>query len=1332
MISAYSHANNYDEIGIPVTEIFNPNSHKGTGQNWWLVQGENGFIYNGTGSGLSEWDGERWRLYPTPNKSRIRSLSKWKDGRLYVGTTNDIGYYDANQQGSLTYYSLLADWSFEQRQFGEVWSVAANQHGVVFVTPKMVLFWNGHEVKIIQDAKAGVHRVFALKDSFIYKSKGDAALYRISSDLDVKKTQWRLPEAAVTRLVTTNRDNKLVAFTSHHGIYSQGNDNMELRIESQSFGLNVHVYHGMQAKDGYYYVATLDHGLFIVTEDFQLVRQYTDEHQIGSNEIYSVIEDVQGNIWLSGAPNIVKMIPPHRYSRYQTQQKIPLTNKIALLQNKITVAAHGLHQIHLPKEPLAPPYFIKIPYINGSVWDFLEYQGRLFYAGEGGVFVRKINQEIISEKAHKLGDSINGRALFIDPLTNILFAATEDGIITIEFNNEQWQVRPVSDLEDDLRELTIDDKGIVWAGTETQELYRVENAQFPDKETKIQKFVDVDGLGPNNVVPYKLTTGMVIGTNDGLMDYQHDRQPPLKFVSGYPDIFKLEGQEIHRLYEDESRRIWYRIGTHTGYIEKDSQGKWQLNEAVFKAFTERDYKGFVMTARNMLWFVSSQGDIYRVNLDLTKEPPPPGVLNIRQVTNLDNDEELSGGLNKFGMPQLTENNNSIRIQYALAENANANPAKYRHKLIGNKNEKWSKWLSETHKDFTNLAGSDYRFMLEAKDGWGRVSSTDLVFSVLPPWYLSKIAWLIYLITLIILLVLSGWITQRWRTAKLQQRNELLEKKITLGISEVKQKSEQLQQQQILKDRFFSNVSHEFRTPLTLTIMPLQDLLRTHPDLDHDISFPVEAALRNSQKVLELVGQVLDINRLELGQFPLHIAEYDITDLINRIVSRFTPWAEQHHQKISSYGTSDPIMIFCDQDQIEKCISNLISNAIKYSGEGSQISIGLENDEVLGRVGIKVSDNGQGISKQSEQKVFDRFFQDQQSEQITEPGTGIGLSLVKELITLHHGEVELINIPGEGCTFILWLVRGSDHFEQLNEIEPVDSANPSNMSEALAPIQQMPPIEESFDLPQKITQQKGSKDDQLKHQDSDITTLLIVDDNSELRHFVALRLSSYYRIIEASNGQEGLARAKSELPDLIISDVMMPIKNGLEMTQAIRANRDTSTIPIILLTAKSSKRETVDGLQTGADDYLTKPFDTSELIVRVAGLIKSRKTLRKKIEAELLKTKIHGDSSQPFSKKLRSEIVSQITKSDFSIDNIASALALSRRSLNRKCQQELDQSVGNFVTEVRMQNALSLLSESNHNVSEVAYAVGYESLAYFSRSFKKFYGKSPSEVNNSPS
>lgn len=1323
-------ANEYADIGLPITQVYGINEHGGGTQSWWLTQTDDGLIYVGTNRGLNQWDGEQWHFFPTPGKTRIRSIGKWTDDRLYVGTQNDIGYYQTDERGFLTYHSLIPDWAFEQRQFGEVWSVAANKQGVMFAASKALLFWDGKHVRVVDHEHPSIPRIFALEDRFVFKPSDNAFLYEVQFESNgssqiplVVKTDLSLPEKTLVRNIFLNARQQLVVFTSTRGIYLLNNAVLEQRVARQALGVETKIYDAIQARDGYYYVATTHHGVFILNENLQPVRQYTKDHNLGSQRLYHVMEDQQGNIWLSGRLNIIKMYPPHIYSAYQTDTPSTGSENIGLLRNRVTIAGDSVFQLAYPEQPLAPAFFKNIKSKTEFSWHFIEYRKHLFYSISDGVYVAKItndsehNAPVELSSPRHLISSAAGRTFAIDPLSNLLFAATNDGLYRIEYEIEKsdWHIQLITGTQDELDRMVIDRDGIIWAGTATQELYRIEDAQYPDRVVNVKKFTAEDGLASNNVIPFNLSDGVVIGTDDGLMDYQAGRQPELDFVQDLPEIFTRKGHDVFRLYEDRMGHIWYRIGQYSGYIAKDKQGQWQTTEDILSPFKNDNFKGFVATADNSIWFTLATGAVFRLDLQRLVALPEEGKLNIRQVSLITDGTAVYGGLNRPFLPELDHKRNAIRIHYALADNTIDNATQYRHRLLGSDNPEWTAWSDEIYKDFTQLHGAEYQFQLQSLDGWGRSQSATLSFSVLPPWYLSSLAWFTYFVFALLLLFITSWLTQRWRTAKLLEDNVKLERQVAVRTKEVQEKATQLQHQQTLKDRFFANVSHEFRTPLTLTIEPLNELLRTRVDLGQDIVLPVETALRNSKKMLGLVGQVLDINRLESGHFPLHVAQYNIADLINQIVSQYSHWAEQHQQSITTLHTEDPFMLYYDQDQIEKCISNLVSNAIKYGGENCQISVSLlANHGIKARtkfLAIEVIDTGPGIAVDDQNKVFERFYQGEQSEKITEPGTGIGLALVKELIELHQGEIELVSSPEPGCRFRLWLRLGCDHFEpaQLIDAEPNLTSEPIN----LIPVQQI------------IDGAALSSDTQ----ESDVTTVLVVDDNAELRQFISHRLTGYYHVIQATNGKEGLALAKSSLPDLIISDVMMPLMNGLEMTKQIKAHGDTCTIPIILLTAKSTKRETVEGIQSGADDYLSKPFDTSELIVRTARLISAQKMLRKVITEEITQANAlalnSGKASHSFEQKIRSEILSQLSNPEFNIEQLCEAFSMSRSSMNRKCQQTLNTSVGQYIIELRMQTAVALLKEGNHNVSEIAYGTGHESLAYFSRVFKKHFGQSPS-------
>ncbi|MFT7260402.1 MAG: signal transduction histidine kinase/DNA-binding response OmpR family regulator [Glaciecola sp.] len=1350
IISLQNHvtqANEYAEIGQPITDVFTLKEHGGNEQNWSLTQAENGFIYVGHSEGISEWDGESWHNYATPHNTPVRRIIQWKDERLYIGTTNDIGYYQTNKNGVLSYYSLLDGWTEEQRQFGQVWGAAANKYGVIFVTIKAVMFWNGEKVRILNNVKPGRYRIFSVNNIFIFKHQHDPYVSEVNFDsaistiqsaaipttailgdstssaetpntvqVTVKKSSLQLPVNAIPLEMFTNQNENLVVLTRSNGIYEQTGDVTNNRVPASNASIATNLYNAIQASDGYYYVSSLHDGLFILNESMQLLRQYRENDSISMDTIFGLMEDRQGNIWLSGVPNIVKMVPPHRYSRFQvgnTSTTVTrLTRRSCNTGECTVVAGNGLFQLKPSLEPFISPVFERLISSKYNNSDYIEYHNHQIYSGYLGIYYRKIGEE--DEPFQKLLSVRHGQSLRIDPITGTLFASSVEGIYRITYENNKWEHKQfIDNHSNEIIAMEIDDAGVIWVGTALQTLYRIENAQFEDKETKITLFGENEGLAPGKITPIKLSvasmndnlSGIAIATKNGLMTYQqqHHHQPSLRMLSTFPELFHSNNVPVNFIFDEQSvaqdlQRIWYQIGDSAGYITQDDNLQWQQHETLFNAFDEKQLIDLFVAQKNILWFALSTGEVYRVNIALTESVPAKGKLNIRNISNLQNNNVINGGLLTSTFPELDQQTNSIRINYALADNSSLVNTQYRHRLLGSSKEQWSAWTQEHYNDFTQLGGSNYQFQLEAKDPWGRIAKKEFAFTILPPWYLSTIAWIIYSVIAIGLLILSSWLTQRWRTRKLKLQNIELENTVTERTREVSAKVNELKEQQKLKDRFFSNVSHEFRTPLTLVIGPLETLLSGGSDTMNRNSLAT-TALNNANKMLALVGQVLDLNRLEVGKLPLRVSQYDIAELMRNMQKRFESWAQQENQMISCQHCDEPILLYFDQDQIDKCIANLLSNAIKYSGNNSQITINIvAADET---VTLQIIDNGRGISEQSKNKVFERFYQGESSERNTTPGTGIGLSLVKEIVELHHGEVGLTTSLNQGCCFSLTLKKDKDHFAEEQLVEPI----------ALAKIQ-LVPINE-------ILQTNGENQ-------QDKTTLLIIDDNAELRHFISLRLSASYRILQAENGEQGFTLAQDELPDLIVSDVMMPKMTGYELTKKLKSTPATRTIPVILLTAKASKRETVEGFACGADDYLTKPFDTSELIMRVNAQINIRKTIRDRIQFEHSVGAVKTSSKTPFAVNMQIEVVNHLSEPEFTVEDLANLLFMSRSTLTRKCKDKLDMSPRAYIIQIRMQHACELLQADTLSVSEIAYAVGFESLAYFSRSFKKQHGKPPSE------
>jgi signal transduction histidine kinase/AraC-like DNA-binding protein len=1310
LLSVNTYANTeYDEVGLPIIERFSAEKNKGINENWWLLQGPNGLIYNGTGTGINLWDGESWSFYRSPNKSIVRAITSWKDNRLYAGTIDDIGFYHANSNEQLHYTSLVANWPKEQKQFGETWSVAANSQGLVFITEKLIIFWDGQQLTHIPRNSKGKLKIFSLNDKFWLKRMGDPALSNLiieNETLRIVATPLNLPLDLMINKLLLDQQDMLVAFSASKGIYKQNSKN-QFEHQSSANKISTHgISDAIQASDGFYYVATHNGGFFILDEKLQILRRYGKEHDIGGNKFYAIMEDFQGNIWLSGVPDIVKITPPHKYSQFKTESG--LANRLTLFQNRVTKAGYGLFQFQASQDPLVPPKFVQLLQDTQLNWDFTTFKNHLFYAGRSGIIALPILPDSTLGDPFKVVAHETGRAFILDHKNQMLFASTMEGLHKIVFQNGKFETSKVKGTEDSIIDLALDDKGVIWGGTASQELYKIEGAQQQDGQVKVSKFDGAYGIGPNNVVPYMSSRGLIIGTNDGLMDYQQDRLSPLQFLPDFPAIFNTPGQDVFKLNEDSQQRLWYRIGGHSGFLQLDQSQPLITNESLFKPFKHHGYKGFYSSSKDIVWFISARGEIFRINIQLALNLPTQGFLNIRSIINIDTSELLFGGVNSPVLPDLDQKQNSLRFTYALADNTDLKQAKYRYRLLGSINEQWSNWSIETQKDFTQLSGADYTFEIEAQDAWGRVSEQSIAFNVLPPWYLSPFAWFVYIIIGLILLAITSWLSQKWRTKALEQRNQELQQIVTARTADIQQKSQQLEQQQILKDRFFSNVSHEFRTPITLAMAPLQELLSTGSTLENHVRVSIQSALKNSKKMLELIAQVLDIQKLESGSFTLKVAKYNLIHLIEKQVERFTPWAEQLHQKITFNTDNTAVELYFDLEQIDRCLSNLLSNAVKYSGDGSLININLNHTKEH-FVGIEVSDNGPGIEIQDLERVFERYYQGQVSQKVVQPGTGIGLALVKEISQLHLGDVEVLADTEVGSTFVLWLRKGKGHFKTTYLINtPLDYSMENDRDTDV------------FSPAQRST---SSINRENEAGISDVTSLLVVDDNLELQDFIGKTLAANYRVYFANNGKVGLEKAKSLLPDLIISDVLMPIMDGVEMVKLIKSCHATATIPVILLTAKATKRETVEGLTAGADDYLTKPFDTSELIARVDTILKNRKAVRSAISAEFYTQQINDKES--FEQKLKRLIRMNMSDPEFSPDKLAPLMAMSKRNLLRHCKQDCDKSVIQIITEHKMEMAISLLSKNQQNVSEVAYACGYESLAYFSRVFKKAFGYSPS-------
>ncbi len=528
----------------------------------------------------------------------------------------------------------------------------------------------------------------------------------------------------------------------------------------------------------------------------------------------------------------------------------------------------------------------------------------------------------------------------------------------------------------------------------------------------------------------------------------------------------------------------------------------------------------------------------------------------------------------------------------------------------------------------------------------------------------------------------------------------------------KTKAEHLSELDKIKTRFFANLSHEFRTPLTLIIAPLQDQL-DHPD--KDVLRPkAEVMLRSASRLLTLINELLDLSKLEDGKLKLRVSEGDIVFFLNGIFQSFESLAEQKGLAMRFETNVSELVGFFDRDKLEKIFSNLCSNAFKFTKEGS-VGVRLEAEgSAQKRLRVVIEDTGIGIPAEQQQNIFDRFYQVESSYARRYQGTGIGLALVKELIELHRGTISVESEEGKGARFTIELPIAREAYSNDERAEAVEE-----IKEGVR-----------IAIEKKRVKKKDDKSKAVKKASS-CDVVLIVEDNPDVCAYIAEQLEEF-QVIKAENGALGVERAKEIVPDLIVSDVMMPEKSGYELCAELKSNLATNHIPIILLTAKGSMESKVKGLDIGADDYLTKPFNARELRARVKNLIEQRKRVQSHYQSSIQHSETSRsniENQNPFLAQATSVIEAHLGDESYSVEQFAYDLFLSRSQLHRKFVALTGGSPSDFIRAVRLRCAAEMLRKGDKSISQVAFEVGFGSnKSYFSKCFKEQFGKLPSEFS----
>ena len=525
--------------------------------------------------------------------------------------------------------------------------------------------------------------------------------------------------------------------------------------------------------------------------------------------------------------------------------------------------------------------------------------------------------------------------------------------------------------------------------------------------------------------------------------------------------------------------------------------------------------------------------------------------------------------------------------------------------------------------------------------------------------------------------------------------------------------------------FFTNISHELRTPLTLIADPVEMLLE-----DSGIKGKSRELLkmvkRNAVALQQLVSSILDFRKIQNGKMELTLYRFDLVKALKMWVGDFQLTAERKQIKLhlditDSVGSQE---VVADKEKIARVVFNLLSNALKYTPAGGDIFVSLKDED--GKFRLDVRDTGKGISQEEAGKIFERFFQAKGAAS----GTGIGLALVKSFVELHHGEARVESELGKGSDFFVVIPREQEDKSLVihTDVDNVDNSVSFSLSDdkTLVDEANLQYIDDG--------ERKSGKVQQLLSDNTNKPTVLVIDDNNDIRQYEHTLLQDDYIVLEAADGKEGLDVAKKEVPDLVICDVMMPVMDGLEFTQNLKTHTATSHIPVIMLTAKNLEEHRAEGYEHGADSYITKPFHSKVLLARIENLLKQRKLLKHlfqgtpKAELEIADSHLE-DRDKQFMKQLHAIIQKNLSDSEFGVEDIGKQIGLSRVQLYRKVKAMTGSSVVDLLRKARLAKAKRLLESRSMSVSEVAYDVGFSAPSYFTKCFKDEYGMLPGDVGN---
>ena len=1063
-------------------------------------------------------------------------------------------------------------------------------------------------------------------------------------------------------------------------------------------------------------------GLYLETKDGKLIRFGRDNHpEMPHNSIFAIYQDKNGSLWFgswSGGVFYLNHYDNHfiNYNKELSPNLISGNIISSFAQLNENLIAIGSETSGLIIFNVKDNSFRNIPLrtnhklitnvkslcldSRGELWvgtfrdQFFKVQKNLkdytHYRMTGEFADRWVNSSVYAFFSCDTGIFIgntNGQIIFYH-LKKRKFFSLQDFYPEFKLHNEY------------IRYIFIDRKNSLWVGSQS-------GCDRLDLRTGKQTY-----YSPTAEKKYRIGSSLIyyiaemgddiwLGTHsDGINIISRNSDSIKKFDPEGP----LSHLDVYGFVTDNYHRLW--VTSNDGiYLYEAGYKKWRhitvqdgLQGNIFSP------QAILKDSRNRLYFGGTNGFTLVYPERIRTNPYPPHVLLDHAIIN--NKKKISlladTGCQFIDHIYLRPRENSIILHFTSDNYLLPEKNRFKYRLL----DLYDEWIdagNNTTATFTNLPSGNYHFEIIASnnDGVWNKSPTRLTIHIATPWYRTLPAYLVYLFFGALII----YITIR----ELQTRQHL--KRAVLIEKIQREHEEELHE---MKLRFFTNISHEFRTPLTLITGPVKKLLASS-SLNEEEKELLRIIQKNTNRLLGLINQIINFRKLEKGKMKLHIRKIDVVSFLQNLLSGFKAEIRDRNIDVSIHSSTNSLLIEADEEKLDKILFNLISNAIKYSMDHSSVRIyisdrfqkrsGHINQITIGHVSdhevavISVEDEGPGMDGEELQNIFNRF---EQGKTQKGAGSGLGLAMVKEYTLLHKGEIIVESSPGKGSRFSIVLPRK----QTAHRLMTREKERETRMEHPAIP---------------DFSQTVDTKDIKNKK-------ILIVEDDKDLRQYIVGILEPYFEVRSASDAETALKILETIRIDLIISDVMMPGINGLELCSHIKSKLETSHIPIILLTALSSVENKVAGLREGADAYITKPFEDVILINQVYNLLIQRETLRRSYKNHILKGESPdmGSLDNYFLERVTRIIQNNLTNSQFSVEVLAREVGLHRSQLHRKLKELTNFSTSEYINVVRLKHASELFRSDRYTINEVAYMSGFNSSSYFTKCFKKFYGISPKQ------